>query len=333
MRRLPIYLLLDCSESMAGKTLDQMKKGVQILISDLRRDPAALEMAYISIITYGAKAKQIVPLTELCDFKYPEFVLSSGTALGAALDLLRKCIDHDVVKSTQTIKGDYKPIVFIMTDGEPTDSWTTQAHWLIHNRHLLSVVVGIGEEVNTNTLLRLSESVVYIKNNNGIESFSQFFRWVSSSISTASQRVGSEDKGIDLRKLQTDEDMVVVNETTPEHIAVSDKYLFIHAKCRHDGRFYLMKFVKNGRLYDPVESIPVEKFDISSSNNKLMISNDQMSGYPPCPYCGDTWWGLCDCGKIFCQSGTSKDGRYTCPWCHTTNYYSPATFSIGRGAG
>lgn len=331
MRRLPIYLLLDCSESMAGSTLKLMEEGVRTLLSDLRRDPAALEMAYISVISYGAKAKQIVPLTELCEFKLPKFELSSGTALGSALNLLKMCIERDVVKSTAGQKGDYKPIVFIMTDGEPTDSWSNQAQWLIHNRHLLSVVVGIGDEVNTNTLLRLSETVVYIKNNSS-ESFSRFFKWVSSSISTASQRVGSEDDGVDLRKLRTSDDMVVVDETTPEHIAIPDKYLFVHARCRHDGRFYLMKFVKNGRMYDPLESIPVDSFDVSSSNNRLMISNSKMNGNPPCPYCGDTGYGLCDCGKIFCIRGTNT-GTFTCPWCHATEYYAPATFDVGRGAG
>lgn len=42
-RRLPIYLLLDCSESLAGGPLEAVAQGVASLLADLRGDPMALE--------------------------------------------------------------------------------------------------------------------------------------------------------------------------------------------------------------------------------------------------------------------------------------------------
>ena len=71
MRRLPVYLLLDCSGSMYGEPIEAVKNGVQVLVSTLRQDPYALETAYLSIITFDSSAQQVSPLTEL--FSNPIF--------------------------------------------------------------------------------------------------------------------------------------------------------------------------------------------------------------------------------------------------------------------
>ena len=68
MRRLPIYLLLDCSGSMMGEPITAVQTGLQNLVATLRQDPYALETAYISVITFDSDARQTVPLTELSQF-------------------------------------------------------------------------------------------------------------------------------------------------------------------------------------------------------------------------------------------------------------------------
>ena len=81
MRRLPVYLLLDCSGSMSGEPIEAVKSGMQMLLSGLRQDPQALESAYLSVITFDSSAKQLVPLTDLASFQMPDIVASGTTAL------------------------------------------------------------------------------------------------------------------------------------------------------------------------------------------------------------------------------------------------------------
>ena len=114
VRRLPVYLLLDCSGSMVGEPIEAVKQGVKALISELRGDPQALETAYLSVITFDSSARQVMPLTELMLFKEPDLHASGATALGGALNVLIDCIDAEVRKSTETQKGDWRPLVLIL---------------------------------------------------------------------------------------------------------------------------------------------------------------------------------------------------------------------------
>src|SRR4051812_37211576 len=70
-RRLPVYLVLDCSGSMSGEPIEAVRQGVKALLSDLRGDPQALETAYLSVITFSSGAQQVCPLTELMTFQEP----------------------------------------------------------------------------------------------------------------------------------------------------------------------------------------------------------------------------------------------------------------------
>lgn len=58
-RRLPVYLLLDCSGSMFGEPIEAVRQGLKALLSELRGDPMALETAYLSVITFESIANQV----------------------------------------------------------------------------------------------------------------------------------------------------------------------------------------------------------------------------------------------------------------------------------
>ncbi|WP_172732069.1 VWA domain-containing protein, partial [Pluralibacter gergoviae] len=119
MRRLPVYLLIDTSGSMRGESIHSVNVGVQAMLSALRQDPYALESVHISIITYDNEAREYVPLTALADFQFSDIEVPSagGTFTGAALECLNQCVDRDIRRSDGEQKGDWRPLVFLMTDG------------------------------------------------------------------------------------------------------------------------------------------------------------------------------------------------------------------------
>ena len=195
MRRLPVYLVLDTSGSMIGEPIEAVKNGVQVLVSGLRQDPQALETAYLSVITFDSEAKQAVALTELAMFQQPNISASGTTAMGAALSLLADCITKEVAKSTADVKGDWKPLVFIMTDGVPTDDWKAGMDRLRQVKTGAVVACAAGSNVDTSILKQITQSVVQLDtaDSNAIKAF---FKWVSASISVGSQRVDQGAKEV-----------------------------------------------------------------------------------------------------------------------------------------
>ena len=188
MRRLPVYLLLDTSGSMYGEPIEAVKNGLQTLISTLRNDPYALETAYISIITFNTNAQQVVPLTELSAFQPPSFDAGGCTALGEALELLSRKIDSEVAKTTTEVKGDWKPLVFLMTDGEPTDDFTKGLSDFKNRKTGMVVACAAGTRANTDLLKRITENVVQLDTADSA-TIKAFFKWVSASVSTSSKSI------------------------------------------------------------------------------------------------------------------------------------------------
>jgi len=193
-RRLPVYLVLDTSGSMSGEPIEAVRQGMKALVAELKGDPQALETAYLSVITFNSSAQQIAPLADLMSFQEPTVDAGGSTALGEALKVLQQCVDREVAKTTPTKKGDWKPLIFLMTDGQPTDSWEREADTLKQKRLGNMIACAAGAGADENMLKRITETVVKL-NNLQPDTLKAFFKWVSSSIKTTSQSVAQVAAG------------------------------------------------------------------------------------------------------------------------------------------
>jgi len=158
-RRLPIYVLVDISKSMAGAAMNEATQGLRTLIDDLRMSPRCLETAHISVIVFDQNAQQVNPLTEVIEFQLPPLRMTTEAVPENAFRFLSQCIQRDVRESTPESKGDWKPAVFLFTNGRRPDEFETEARLLQQTLYFLCVV-GCGPDADFEMLRRVSEIVV-----------------------------------------------------------------------------------------------------------------------------------------------------------------------------
>ena len=195
-RRLPVYILIDTSGSMKGEPIESVKVGLADMIATLRLDPYALETACISIITYNSKVEQIVPLTPLEDLQLPDIAVpeSGATFMGAALDLLCERYDVEVNTGSKEQKGDWMPLLFVLTDGKPSDLQAYNEAIVKVKKHQFTNIVACaaGPKAKTDPLKQLTNNVFTLENMDS-NSFKKFFQWVSINVIGGGKTMGIVD--------------------------------------------------------------------------------------------------------------------------------------------
>lgn len=174
---------------MKGCKIETVQKGLKYMISELGKDPMAMETAFLSVITFGTEVEQVVPLTDVFTFTMPELKAGGRTYLGKALEFVTECAENEVQKNTAETKGDWKPLVFIFTDGGSTDSLPGKIKKFNTRKWAQVVACAAGEKAHIDELKKITESVVKIDDDEA--SIASFFKWVSSSVSVSSASVGA----------------------------------------------------------------------------------------------------------------------------------------------
>ncbi len=193
-RRLPIYIAIDTSGSMNGEPILSVNVGLQAMINAFRQDPHALDSVSLSIVTFDNDVKEIFPLTPLEQVQIPEITCprSGATNLGAALELVIKSMQRDVTKSSADKKGDWRPMLFLMTDGAPSDTALfKEMVTKIRSCDFGKIIAcAAGPKAKESFLKQITDTVVSLDTTDSA-AFSSFFKWVSASVEQSSVAIGA----------------------------------------------------------------------------------------------------------------------------------------------
>ncbi|KHN49743.1 TerY-C metal binding domain-containing protein [Pectobacterium fontis] len=345
MRRLPIFFVLDCSESMIGDNLKKMNDGLQTIVSDLKKDPHALETAWISVIAFAGVAQTIVPLVEVASFYPPRLPLGGGTSLGAALRELTRQIDEQVRKTTQERKGDWKPVVYLLTDGHPTDDTAPEIkRWKANYANKVNLIaIGLGASADLNTLRQLTDNaLLFTEAQEG--DFTRFIKWITASVTAHSRSVGEEAPPL----LPSTESVVRLAKDDVAR-AYDENCVILVGRCNKSRRPYLMKYERpNVNLSSLNFKLNINGFNLAGcfpideeyfawtdpSASTLQVNTSELHGAPGCPHCGNaSAFAMCSCGKLLCINGPET---VICPWCNNNITFSEGgsdDFDVNRGRG
>jgi len=114
-------LLLDTSSSMSGRPIDMLNRGFELFCDEIKKDDLARKRAEIAVITFGGVARVEIPFTEGRDLQPRRLNASGSTPMGAALDLALDQLAAQKQAYKQAGLEYYRPWLFVLTDGAPTD--------------------------------------------------------------------------------------------------------------------------------------------------------------------------------------------------------------------
>lgn len=335
MRRLPIFLLVDVSESMVGDPINNVNEGIHRIVTTLRGNPMALETAFISIISFAGRAKTVVPLTELLSFNSPVLSIGGGTALGSAMNYLMDEIENQVRKTTFEQKGDWKPIVFLFTDGSPTDDIASAVdRWTNEFRKGVNLVaISIGARADLGVLRRFTDKVL-VFNDTEPKAYQEFFDWISASIEKRSINVGFSGES-EFAVPPPDLPCLSKMDTSGSNFTPDERHVILLCRCQKNKKPYLMKFAKNspdGLVPEGAYTISEDYFELTGEEHcAASINTSCFPNMLPCPECGNGRLGHCLCGNLLCL-GSEKQA--SCPWCEKDIVFGKSSsFEINKTQG
>jgi uncharacterized protein YegL len=317
MRRLPVYLLLDCSESMIGEAMQGLQTGLEMMLRSLRSDPHALDVVWLSCITFDREARVAFPLTELTDVQPPVLKVRPGTALGAALNLCADRIEAEVLKTTHQQKGDWRPLIILLTDGQPTDNWDSALRRLgneVVPKPAKIYAIGCGDDVDCYGLQALTDTVLQMREMTE-ERFKRLFTWLTASVTEGSRslQVDGAAGGFDLQALP--QEVVRVEHRYSQVRPGRQSQVLLFARCCKTPGAYLTRFRWNEETlkYVPVSVYPIEweAADARSGFELPKVNSEEIVDVLPCPHCENPGILQCDCGLIMCFA----DVAAKCPNC------------------
>ncbi|HUQ40004.1 MAG TPA: VWA domain-containing protein [Acidimicrobiales bacterium] len=126
--RCACVLLLDVSGSMSGAPIAALNDGLRAFAADIGTDALARQRVEVAVVTFGdGGVKTVEGFITAGQFEPPTLHAGGGTPMGEAIERALEMVENRKRDYKANGVAYYRPWVFLVTDGEPTDDWKQAA--------------------------------------------------------------------------------------------------------------------------------------------------------------------------------------------------------------
>lgn len=189
---LACVLLLDTSGSMYGEPIDNLNRAVNRFIKETNMDEMAKKRVDVAVISFDDKPRLVSDFTPIYQMEPIHLEADGRTAMGSAIEMAIDLVKERNRFYAETGVSCFKPWIFMITDGMPTDDISHAAYRIREEESkgnhgkLKFFALGVND-YDRATLFQLTNRVIELENTD----FSTIFDWLSESMCTISvSRIG-----------------------------------------------------------------------------------------------------------------------------------------------
>lgn len=187
--RCPVVLLVDTSGSMGGAPIQEVNQGLISLKDSLSADSLALKRVEIAIVTFGTNPVLVQDFVTPDRWNPQTLQVDGTTGMGSAISMGIQLVDDRKKQYRAAGTSYYRPWIFLITDGAPTDMWDHTPE-LVHkgeaNKNFMFFAVGVGDGVDYTILKQIAPPSRPPMRLKGL-GFRELFKWLSASLSSVSK--------------------------------------------------------------------------------------------------------------------------------------------------
>lgn len=214
-RVMVLFFIVDASGSMYGKKIGAVNNAIEEVLPTIRdiSDSNADAEIKVAILEFNTDVKWITPgPTPAEDLVWADINAGGLTALGAACEELNRKLSRDAFMSE--VVGSYAPVLFLLSDGAPTDNFVAGLNALKQNnwyKAAMKVAIAIGNDADKDMLAQFTGSIESVITVHTPEELKKWIKFVS----VTSSQIGSKSSSVDSKSKQEGLEDEIKNGPTP----------------------------------------------------------------------------------------------------------------------
>lgn len=194
--RCACLLVLDVSGSMEGERIEALNQGLQVFQDALQKDELASKRLEVGIVTFGGMVQTIQDFVTADQFQAPRLGVCGDTPMGAAVQQALDMLEARKKAYNDNGIAYYRPWLFLITDGAPTDTWVhaaRRAYQADQNKRVAFFTVGVtGADLSV-----LAQFSPRTPNQLKGVHFQEMFVWLSRSTQAVAHSVPGDQVALD----------------------------------------------------------------------------------------------------------------------------------------